>query len=37
MSFVVVAVIYCCGMIYINISTFVVVAGCNIGLCVVMG
>jgi len=28
--------IYCCGMIYVNISTSVVVAKCNIGLCVVM-
>jgi hypothetical protein len=27
---------YCCGMIYVNISTSVVVAGCNVGLCVVM-
>ena len=27
---------YCCGMIYVNISTSVVVAGYNIGLCIVM-
>jgi hypothetical protein len=37
MSFVVVAVMYCRGMIYVNISISVVVAGCNIGLCVVVG
>ena len=27
---------YCCGMIYVNISTSVVVARCNVGLCVVV-